>query len=77
MKKALSFDRRPLGGRPVFISPCERERTNRSHGFKYSTNIEPNKVFIKGLSFDATEGELRKLFAKFGAIKDLRIVINK
>lgn len=46
MQRALSFDRRPLDGRPVFISSLARDKTNRQHKFKYSERFEPNKLFI-------------------------------
>jgi len=77
VKKALSMDRRMVAGRPVFISPCERDKTNRNTGFKYSNTLEPSKLFVKGLSFQATDADLRKLFEPFGAIKDIRIVTMK
>jgi squamous cell carcinoma antigen recognized by T-cells 3 len=76
--KALTMDRRLLAGRPVFISKCERDKSNRESGFKYSTGaLEPNKLFVKGVSFDATNEDLKKLFGQFGAIKDVRIVTMK
>uniref|UniRef100_A0A182JKK0 RRM domain-containing protein n=1 Tax=Anopheles atroparvus TaxID=41427 RepID=A0A182JKK0_ANOAO len=72
--KALSFDRRPLAGRPVFISNVARDKANRPHQFKYSAAFEPNKIFIKGLPFTLGRDDLQRLFAPFGAIKDIRIV---
>lgn len=66
-----------LDGRPVFISRCERDKLHRSHGFKYSTKIEPNKVFVKGLSYNVENEDLRKLFEPYGKISDIRIVTNK
>ncbi|EAU77058.3 AGAP002959-PA [Anopheles gambiae str. PEST] len=72
--KALSFDRRPLNGRPVFISNVARDKTTRPHQFKYSSSFEPNKLFIKGLPFNLGQEELRRLFEPFGSIKDIRIV---
>lgn len=77
MKKALEMDRRMLAGRPVFISRCERDKTSRQPGFKYSTTLETNKVFVKGISFDATSDDLRKFFSDFGEVKDVRIVTMK
>lgn len=77
MKKALEMDRRMLLGRPVFISRCEREKSQREPGFKYATKLEPNKIFVKGVSYDATNDDLRKLFSQFGDIKDVRIVTMK
>ncbi|XP_052901947.1 squamous cell carcinoma antigen recognized by T-cells 3 [Anopheles moucheti] len=72
--KALSFDRRPLNGRPVFISNVARDKANRQHQFKYSSSFEPNKLFIKGLPFNLGRNELEKLFKPFGPIRDIRIV---
>uniref|UniRef100_A0A182NDX2 RRM domain-containing protein n=1 Tax=Anopheles dirus TaxID=7168 RepID=A0A182NDX2_9DIPT len=72
--KALSFDRRPLDGRPVFISNVARDKSTRTHQFKYSSSFEPNKLFIKGLPFNLGREELQKLFEPFGRIKDIRIV---
>lgn len=66
-----------LAGRPVFISRCQRDKTDREPGFKYSTTLEPNKIFVKGVSFDATNDDLRKLFSQFGDVKDVRVVTMK
>ncbi|KAG5672721.1 hypothetical protein PVAND_002822 [Polypedilum vanderplanki] len=77
VKKALDLDRRPMDGRPVFISLCERDKSHRQKGFKYSTTIEPNKIFVKGISYDATEDDLKKLFGECGIINSCRIVTNK
>ncbi|XP_049285135.1 squamous cell carcinoma antigen recognized by T-cells 3 isoform X2 [Anopheles funestus] len=72
--KALGFDRRPLNGRPVFISNVARDKATRQHQFKYSSSFEPNKLFIKGLPFNLGRNELEKLFEPFGPIRDIRIV---
>lgn len=77
VKKALEMDRRMLAGRPVFISRCQRDKTDREPGFKYSTTLEPNKIFVKGVSFDATNDDLRELFSQFGDVKDVRVVTMK
>jgi hypothetical protein len=45
---ALKRDREPLGGRPMFISRCEPDKLSRQSGFKYSTRLEKNKLFVKG-----------------------------
>lgn len=75
--RAIEMDRRVLNGRPVFISKCERDKTNREKLFKYSTDVEPNKIFIRGLAFEANAVDLRRLFEEFGNIKDIRIVFQK
>jgi RNA recognition motif-containing protein len=65
-----------IAGRPVFISRCNRDKSQRE-SVKYSTTIEPNKIFVKGVSYDATSDDLKELFGKFGEIKGLRIVTHK
>lgn len=76
VEKALTFDRRPIQGRPVFISKIVRERGIRP-SFKYSESLESNKIFIKGLPFNTSKDELQILFGKFGTIKDIRLVTKK
>lgn len=74
VKNALSFDRRPLDGRPVFISSLARDKSSRPNKFKYSEKFEPNKLFIKGLPFEATQEDVSKLFEPYGKLKDVRLV---
>lgn len=73
---ALKFDRRPIDGRPAFIARITRDKNTRP-AFKYSENLELNKIFIKGLPFDTTKDELQILFGTFGKIKDIRLVTKK
>lgn len=77
VKKALELDRRMLAGRPVFISRCERDKSHRDPGFKYSTTLEPKKLFVKGIDYEATNDDLRQLFSQVGNLKDVRIVTMK
>uniref|UniRef100_A0A1Q3EWF4 Putative squamous cell carcinoma antigen recognized by t-cells 3 n=1 Tax=Culex tarsalis TaxID=7177 RepID=A0A1Q3EWF4_CULTA len=74
VQKALSFDRRPLNGRPVFISSLARDKAARPNKFKYSERFEPNKLFVKGLPFEATPDDVRKLFERHGKLRDVRVV---
>lgn len=74
--KALAFDRRPIGDRPVYVSRISRDKEARS-SFKYATQKESKKIFVKGLPFDATKDELEELFGKCGKIKDTRLVVRK
>ncbi|XP_031626863.1 squamous cell carcinoma antigen recognized by T-cells 3-like [Contarinia nasturtii] len=76
VEKAIKFDRRPIGGRPVFIKKVLRDKNIRST-FKYSEGKESNKIFIKGLPFNTTQDELQILFGTFGKIKDTRLVTKK
>lgn len=77
VKKALEMDRRLVAGRPVFISRCERNKSSRDPGFKYATTLETNKLFVKGVSLDATKDDLQELFSQFGTVKDVRVVTQK
>lgn len=74
VQKALKMDRTPLSGRPMYISSCHGNKEQRKHGFRYSEELEKNKLFIKGLPFDANSDELKTLFQPYGEIKDIRIV---
>lgn len=71
---ALKRDRETIKGRPMFISENDPEKKNRGHQFKYSTNMELNKLFVKGLPPKATKDDLVKLFSPYGSLKDVRLV---
>lgn len=73
---ALSFDRRPINGRPAFLSSVSRDKEKRQK-FKYAADIEPSKLFVKGLPHDVTKEEVEALFTEFGAVKDVRLVTHK
>lgn len=73
---ALTFDRRLINERPVFISNVLRDKEKRG-SFKYAESLEPTKLFVKGLPYDATKEELEQLFGEFGGIKDTRLVCHK
>ncbi|KAH8387346.1 hypothetical protein KR093_006497, partial [Drosophila rubida] len=44
--------------------------------FKYSTQLETNKIFIKNLHAACTQEELSKAFQGYGNIKDVRLVFK-
>lgn len=73
---ALSFDRRPINGRPAYLSSVLRDKEKRQK-FKYAADIEPGKLFVKGLPHDVTKEEVTALFTEFGALKDVRLVTHK
>lgn len=73
---ALSFDRRPINGRPAFVSSVLRDKEKRQK-FKYAADIELSKLFVKGLPHDVTKEEVETLFSEFGALKDVRLVTHK
>jgi hypothetical protein len=33
----------------MFISRCDPNKTSRGSGFKYKTELEKNKLFVKGI----------------------------
>lgn len=74
---ALKKDREPIEGRPMFVSKCDPDKETRITGFKYSIGLEKNKLFIRGLPHSTTEADLREMFGKFGALKDVRLVVYR
>lgn len=73
-KSALVKDRELLAGRPAFVSKCDPDKSTRQKQFKYPTNLEKNKLFIKGLPLTFSADELRDLFKEHGDLKDCRLV---
>ncbi|CAM1329282.1 SART3 (predicted) [Pycnogonum litorale] len=72
---ALKMDRQLINGRPVFVSRCQSEKLKSDRRkFKYNTDIEKNKLFIKGLSFATTQKDLEETFEKYGKLKEVRLV---
>ncbi|XP_075159075.1 RNA-binding protein 4F [Haematobia irritans] len=76
VEKALSLDRKDVGGRPVFISSVLRDKEQRQK-FKYSAEMELQKLFVKSLPTDATQTEVEDLFKQYGPLKDVRLVYHK
>ncbi|XP_071037200.1 squamous cell carcinoma antigen recognized by T-cells 3 [Parasteatoda tepidariorum] len=75
-KNALSKDREPLDGRPVYISTCEDKKNNPSFQskFKFGTGLERNKLFLKNLPPTTTKDDLENMYKEYGTLKDIRIV---
>ncbi|PSN43747.1 hypothetical protein C0J52_06406 [Blattella germanica] len=71
---ALKKDRELIDGRPMFVSKCDTDKHTRKPGFKYSTSLEKNKLFIKGLPLSTTKDELEEIFKRYGSLKEVRIV---
>ncbi|XP_072761043.1 squamous cell carcinoma antigen recognized by T-cells 3 [Anoplolepis gracilipes] len=74
VEEALKLDRTPLKGRPMFISRCDPNKSTRSSGFKFSSTLEKNKLFIKGLPLTTTKEELEEIFKVHGDLKEVRLV---
>ncbi|XP_017875823.1 squamous cell carcinoma antigen recognized by T-cells 3-like isoform X2 [Ceratina calcarata] len=74
VEEALKLDRTPIRGRPMFVSRCDPDKTTRGTGFKYSSTLEKNKLFVKGLPVTTTKEDLEEIFKVHGALKEVRIV---
>lgn len=74
--EAIKHDRIPLDGRPMFLSRYSAKKSKPA--FKYSTEEEKNKLFVKNLPFaHCTKDALAEVFDKYGKLKDVRIVTHK
>ncbi|KAK6057258.1 hypothetical protein COOONC_05227 [Cooperia oncophora] len=89
---ALAKDRIPINGRPMLVSDeldkhfvqdadltlvkisiCNPEKR---HTFKYATDLEKSKLFVRNVHYDCTEEQLRDAFKVFGEVKAVRIVTH-
>lgn len=74
--EAIKHDRMPLDGRPMFLSRYSAKKSKPT--FKYSTEAEKNKLFVKNLPFaHCTKDALAEVFDKYGKLKDVRVVTHK
>lgn len=55
---ALERDRELLKGRPMFVSKCKGENKEENQSFKYSTDVEKNKLFVRGLPLNYTKKQV-------------------
>lgn len=46
--EALKKDRVNVNNRPMFVSKCDPDKQTRTTGLRYTTQLEKNKLFIKG-----------------------------
>ncbi|CAH0394818.1 unnamed protein product [Bemisia tabaci] len=69
----LKKDREKINNRPMFISRCDPDKVGRSKAFKFSTDLEKNKLFIKGIPVNINEEELTNIFKEYGNLKELRL----
>lgn len=76
VEKALLRDREPIDGRPLFISKCQKDRTQRSVGFKYSAETEEKKLFVRGLPHSYSQEDVLEVFKSHGALT-VRLVTYK
>ncbi|KAE9524706.1 hypothetical protein AGLY_014756 [Aphis glycines] len=72
--EALKKDRECVNNRPMFVSKCEPDKQSRSSGLRFTTELEKNKLFVKGLPFTCTKTDIENIFKPYGALKDVRVV---
>ncbi|KAK4884708.1 hypothetical protein RN001_000979 [Aquatica leii] len=76
VQKALERDREKLNGRPLYISKCMLDQTQRKPVFKYATHGEENKLFVRGLPKRFSQGDVENLFKPHGCTA-VRIVLHR
>ncbi|KAF6020481.1 SART3 [Bugula neritina] len=74
---ALALDRHPIEGRAMYVSPCNRKRSENTPKLKYETGMEKCKLFVSGLNYKTTAEQIKEEFAKHGNVKDVRLVTYK
>ncbi|XP_060871139.1 squamous cell carcinoma antigen recognized by T-cells 3-like isoform X2 [Metopolophium dirhodum] len=72
--EALKKDRESVNNRPMFVSKCQPDKQSRSSGLRFPTELEKNKLFVKGLPLTCTKTDLENIFKPYGALKDIRVV---
>ncbi|XP_001946245.2 squamous cell carcinoma antigen recognized by T-cells 3 isoform X2 [Acyrthosiphon pisum] len=74
VEEALKKDRESVNNRPMFVSKCQPDKQSRSSGLRFPTELEKNKLFVKGLPFTCTKTDIENIFKPYGALKDVRVV---
>ncbi|KAJ8255245.1 hypothetical protein GJAV_G00202710 [Gymnothorax javanicus] len=59
---------------PIPVSPCSSVPPH--HAPRYGTII-PNRIFVGGIDFKTNESDLRRFFSQHGAVKEVKIVIDR
>ncbi|XP_064185663.1 protein boule-like isoform X1 [Anguilla rostrata] len=59
---------------PAPVSPCSSVPPH--HAPRYGTII-PNRIFVGGIDFKTNESDLRRFFSQHGAVKEVKIVIDR
>ena len=67
------MDNEKINNRPMFVSVCDPDKKSKGHQFQYSTTMEKNKLFVKGLAKSVNENDLKQIFGKFGTITAVRM----
>ena len=56
-------DNELLDGRPMYISECGQNKKEGGAGFKFKTELEKNKLFVRGIDLAVTQEEVIKHLA--------------
>merc|ERR1712130_945253 len=70
---ALARDNEQLDGRPMYVSEVGQNKKEGT-AFKFKTELEKNKLFVRGLEPSVTQEEVRELFAQYGQLTGVRLV---
>ncbi|NXV82645.1 BOLL protein, partial [Atlantisia rogersi] len=62
-----------LPSSPNTVSPV---RLNLASATRFET-VTPNRIFVGGIDFKTNENDLRKFFAQYGSVKDVKIVNDR
>nr|XP_014340261.1 PREDICTED: protein boule-like isoform X1 [Latimeria chalumnae] len=65
-----------LSPSPNPVSPVSLNNTNPTSAPRFGTVI-PNRIFVGGIDFKTNENDLRKFFAQYGTVKEVKIVNDR
>ncbi len=60
--KALSLDRTPIDGRPMFVSAYKPHEKGEKADFKFGTGLQKNKLFVRNVHYDVTKETLEVIY---------------
>ena len=67
------MDNEKIDSRPMYVSVCDPDKKTKGHQFKFSTSMEKNKLFVKGLAKSVNENDLKEIFGKIGNVTAVRM----
>ncbi|KRG07408.1 RNA-binding protein 4F isoform X2 [Drosophila mojavensis] len=73
-KPAIKSSKKPLPAAKKTMPSSSPAKEAKESNFKYSPNMETNKIFVKNLYPQCTKEDLINAFESFGVIKDVRLV---
>ncbi|NXL57885.1 BOLL protein, partial [Chordeiles acutipennis] len=63
-----------LSSSPNTVSPVALNNLTSAPGFG---RVTPNRIFVGGIDFKTNESDLRKFFAQYGTVKEVKIVNDR